>query len=452
MAFSPHAPPAPILTSCKALGAAVLVLALWLAGCSGIDSFDHAPAVQGHHVFGVPHVADGGTVSTVPDGRPTRIQRVLYHALAGRHHGRDYDLEDVRRAGFTAVHPWEGQDLTQFLEAAQAEGLGVVPHYPDDAIAGRAEVYGILAWYLDEEPVLRFPEDRQPALRNVFRQRRDELRAVDPARPVFTLLGPPLDRLRPQWDQWAVEGDLSAHDNYAVNEQLTAFTTPARHVARSVSFARSLIPEDRPIWFVIQAFSSEDRGWTMPSAEEYRAMAMAALIHGASGIVTFALDSFVTRDDHVLGIAPDPVAAYGASLPDYNGDGKPHRVANDEELAQSAALWQAVADFNRFLDRVGPTLLLPNRTGLLTVSAPPSAGLSHPVRVVVKQDGDGIHVYALNLLTESIEAEFRLTEGGAVVLESSYPYGPQQKRNLPNGVWRETMEPLGVRAFRISHE
>lgn len=427
-------------------------LVLCLGGCSEIGAFDRAPSVQEQHTAGVPHVTDEGTVSLVPNRNRGRVQRILYHALAGRIHDRSYELETVRQAGFTAVHPWEGQDLETFLAAAKDAGLGVVPHYPGDEIAAQADRHGILAWYLDEEPTLRFPEKRQDALRAHFRQRRAELKTIDPLRPVFALLGPPLDRVRPQWDKWAREGDLSVHDNYAVHERISTFTNPVRHVARSVSFARSLVPENRPLWFVIQAFSSEDRGWTMPTASEYRGMAMAALIHGASGIVTFAFDSFVTRDDHVLGIAPAPLADYGAGLPDYNGDGKAHRVAQDMELAQSVTLWNEISDFNHYLEQLGPLPLLPNRPDQLSVFAPARDGLSNPVRVALKRDGDIWHVFAVNLLAAAVDTEFRLQDSTAALLESNYPYGPQRRHAIVDGVWRDTIEPLGVRVYRISDE
>lgn len=452
MAFPRHAPPAP--NACKSASrlVAVAMVSLCLAGCTGIESFDHAPAVQAHHLSGVPHVTDRGAVSKVPVPSESRIQRILYHALTGRHHGLDYDLRIVKLAGFTAVHPWEGQDNATFLESARRAGLGTVPHNPDETIAAQADRLGVLAWYLDEEPVLRFPEARQEALREAFRNRRADLHRAGPWRPVFALLGPPLSRTRPAWDRWTTEGDLSAHDNYAVHGSLAVMTTPARHVARSVAFARSLIPEDRPLWFVVQAFSSEDRGWNMPTAHEYRAMAMAALIHGASGIVTFAFDSFVTRDDHVLGIAPEPMADYGADLPDYNGDGKPHRVASEAELERSVALWNDVAAFNRYIEHIESWLLLPNRPDILSVEMTGRSGLASPVRVAVKRDGNSIMAFAINLVSEPVEVTYRLRGNGPVALESRYPFGPQRRSDLTNGIWHDTLEGLGVRVYRISDD
>lgn len=451
MAFSLTAPPALVTRNQTPCLLAVLLLTLWLGGCANIDAFDRGPAVQSHHSDGVPYVTDVGGVSLAPHTGGGKVQRVLYHALAGHLNGRNYSLEFVRRAGFTAVHPWEGQDIASFLNAARAVELGVVPHNPNDDIVFNADRSGVLAWYLHEEPTLRFPPEQQSELLENFRNRREELRAIDPKRPVFALLGPPLDRVRPLWDQWAKEGDLSVHDNYAVHDRISEFSNPVRHVARSVSFTRSLIPSDRPLWFVIQAFSSEDRGWMMPTPHEYRGMAMAALIHGASGLVTFAFDSFVTRDDQVLGIAPEPMSNYGAELPDYNGDGKAHRIATDSELSQSILLWNSVASFNRYLEKVDRLLLLPNQSGELTVIAPAADGLDNPVRVALKRDGDKLYAFVVNLLSRQVDAEFRLeTIGAAAELESSYPYGPQRQRSILNGTWQDSIEPLGVRVYRIS--
>lgn len=452
MAFRRYAPPAFNVRRFPFRKCALALAIGWLGGCSGIGEVYRAPAVQTHHSQGVPHVADTGQVVQSPIPGGSRVQRVLYHALAGPFHGRDYELESARDAGFTAVHPWEGQDQEAFLNAARKAGLATVPHYPSDAIAARGDEFNVLAWYLDEEPTLRFARDAQPALRRTFRERRSELKALDPLRPVFALLGPPLGRVRPQWDHWAAEGDLTAHDNYAVNEQLAQSTNPARHVARSVSIARDLVPEDRPVWFVIQAFASEDRGWILPSAHEYRAMAMAALIHGASGIVTFAQDSFVTRDDGVLGISPSPIADYGKDLPDYNGDGKAHRIATEDDLRGAVALWQAVADFNHYLTRLDTIPLLPNRTDLIAASAPPTPGLDHPVRVAVKQRDGVIHVLAVNLSDQEVDVDFRGLASLPMVLESDWPYGPYRRERLSDGAWRDTIEPTGVRVYRLTDD
>jgi hypothetical protein len=42
----------------------------------------------------------------------------------------------------------------------------------------------------------------------------------------------------------------------------------------------------------------------MPSPREMRGQVYAGIVHGATGIIYFAMDSGVTRDGQVMGIAP----------------------------------------------------------------------------------------------------------------------------------------------------
>eukprot|EP01050_Picozoa_sp_SAG11_P013449 SAG11_NODE_1573_length_4664_cov_3.235487_1_plen_48_part_10 len=42
----------------------------------------------------------------------------------------------------------------------------------------------------------------------------------------------------------------------------------------------------------------------MPTPREMRGQVYAGIVHGATGIIYFAMDSGVTRDGEVMGIAP----------------------------------------------------------------------------------------------------------------------------------------------------
>jgi len=94
----------------------------------------------------------------------------------------------------------------------------------------------------------------------------------------------------------------------------------------------------------------------MPSPQELRASVYAGLIHGATGVFYFALDSFVTRDGQVLGVAPWTEETYGPS-PDYDGDGRYPLIVSADQAAQSRDMWQAVAAVNQEIARFIPELL-----------------------------------------------------------------------------------------------
>lgn len=56
-----------------------------------------------------------------------------------------------------------------------------------------------------------------------------------------------------------------------------------------MGLAASINNESKPIWLCVQAF--EGSKWLMPTPREMRAQVYTALIHGATGIIYFAMDS-----------------------------------------------------------------------------------------------------------------------------------------------------------------
>jgi len=96
----------------------------------------------------------------------------------------------------------------------------------------------------------------------------------------------------------------------------------------------------------------------MPTPAQYRAMVYSAVVHGATGIIVFAYDSFVTRDDGIIGVRPDPRTTYLNQI-DYNHDGEPPLVASPDELEASRHLWDAVVDVNAELKALSPWVLSP---------------------------------------------------------------------------------------------
>ncbi len=416
------------------------------------------PALQSQHSSGVPNVpgADGGA----------ELHRILYHALSGEFWGREYSLSNVSDAGFTAVHVWELHRLDAILEDVRRSGLRLVVHCPtDEEIVLLRDTDTVLAWYLDEEPSFFHSELSQEDRREVFRKRYNEIRNLDPGPPIFLLDGPPLERVREEWLKWAVLGDIAVHNYYAANDRLTAYS-PAAFVASSVRRARLTIPKDRPIWFNIQAFSDSQRSWRMPTPEEYRSMAMAALTQGATGLVVFALDSFVTRDDNVVGIAPDPIGDYrdlvpdGSAIADYNEDGKPPGVATEDDLQKSRNLWKTVAEFNRFLEALEAPLLSPTETrGLQATSwsAEDDEEFRAPVRVMAKSHEGALYLFMVNLSKQAtwVKVSCRRSEcGGASVVVSELRVSGETVDTVADRhpTTLTKLEGEGIRVFRLTSD
>jgi hypothetical protein len=356
---------------------------------------DLADAPQTVYSQGVPHTtATGAPLDAYEVGR-SFLPIGVYHALSGDWHGQTYDLQTIASAGFNTIHAWEGQSLTDVATAAQAAHLQVIFHNPEPADAARLRGHpALLSWYLDEEPGLRFPDAAQAKLRTTFAQRRAALRAADPDRPVHIVAAPP-GRFA-TWDAWALLGDVVAFSVYPVRDAVPLRLTGPRALADTVARAVLRTQGVRPVWFVAQSFASPEYGWRMPTPREYRTMIYAAIVHGATGVIAFAYDSFVTRDGQVLGVAPVPRAGYG-DIPDYDDRGDAPLTVDTNALAASRLLWRGVSTVNREIAALTPALLSPTANLPYRVSVRGLSDVATPVRTLLKRDADGYVLIAVNL-------------------------------------------------------
>jgi hypothetical protein len=342
-----------------------------------------------------------GSVRTTYDPARSFFPIGLYHALDGRHYGRDFDLRMIEQSGFNFVHPWEGQrDLRAFLDAAARAELKVFPAVRDLAdartIAGHP---ALLAWYVAEEPlyhggVAERGLDELPRVRALMR----DLKALDPARVSVILESPKiLPPWREAWLAWAREAPLHALDIYPIVEDAglearRARLSYPRGIPEAISESFEATAHRRPVWLVVQAFASPFhwpvQRWLMPTPEELRAMAYAGVVAGATGLLYFALDSFVTRAGLVVGMAPEIPESHGPT-PDYGGTGRPPSSATPEEREAGVALWAAMPRLNREIAELAPALLSPDTPTDFVVRSRGAGRLDAPVRVRVKSHPEG---------------------------------------------------------------
>lgn len=421
--------------------AAISLLAL--AACSGRPEFE---AVQGFYADGVPHTDRRGRAMLRYEDDRSFLPLVLYHALSGEHHGNDYNLREISQAGFNTVHPWERQVPERFAAAAHRVGLQVIVHWPDaGTVTALADSPAVLAWYLDEEPSFLYPAAETTHRLEKFARDRDAVRRRDPVTPIFVLDGPPTAKNLVRWQQWNALGDVTSHFNYPVTVARIRDYGPVERVAETTAMARKLVGDAKPVWIALQAFGGEARGWHMPQPERLRAMAYAAIVHGATGLIYFAYDSFVTRDDGILGIAPMPRADYGVGV-DYNADGKPPLVASDAELAHSRRLFRAAAALNAELSPLRQAILSPTRASRYTVRPVEEGSRTDSVRTLLKPFGDADLLIAVNVDAAPATVRFRFERhiasvsglNGAATADAVSQYG-----------WTDRFPPESVRLYRI---
>jgi hypothetical protein len=350
---------------------------------------------------GVPHTDRNGRVRTVRDSA-SFFPICLYHAVAG-------SFRAIKDAGFNCVHTWEGHAIDDVIGELRAADLQLFKHWPtdDEVRKYRADPH-VLGWYLTEEPAESWRWGRAQAEEEYrkFVTRRAQIRAMDSVHPVFPLDSPSiLPPAREWWVRWNVAGDVSAHDNYPLWNDTDHLDGPTG-IPATVSLAARLNRERKPVWLTVQAFELDggDRRLVMPTAPELRAMIFAGLIHGATGVTLFALDSWVTRRGKVIGVAPGTPADAGAGI-----------GATADQVRKSRELWASLPTLNRELARLAPAILSPTSAERYAVRFSGRSATADPVRAILKEEGGVYTLLAVNLERAELGVRFEFSRPPALV-------------------------------------
>jgi hypothetical protein len=309
-------------------------------------------AVQTIYRNGVPHTDKNGNMRLTYDPATSFFPIMLYHSWVGTMHSQTWTFSDFANAGFNSCHLWEGQRPTVAeADAAQAAGIQLVTHWPTDAEINALKNHpSTLAWYLDEEPIGMYWAFDMQGHYQTYLTRKSQVKALDPQHPVFIMdvpwISPPV---RDWWITWNTSGDITSHDNYPLFGDTNSISG-WNGIPETVSLAVSSNNESKPMWLATQMYGADWGDWAFPTVAQARCMVYTGIIHGATGIMQFALDSFVSRMGGILGIAPSPLADYG--VPDA-------RVCTSSELRASRDLWYAIKALNGELAALKPAVLSP---------------------------------------------------------------------------------------------
>jgi len=433
------------LTLLRALSVFMLMLFVAFAGsaCSGRPDI---AAVQQFYRQGTPHTDRQGINRKDYDSARSFLPIAIYHALSGTHHGVEYDLRALSAAGFNTVHLWERQAPEAFISGARDAGLQAIVHWPKlKSVENLFRDPTVLAWYLDEEPTFLYPPEETQQRLASFRRNRDAIRRIDKYSPIFVLDGPPTEVNRARWNRWNRAGDITSHFNYPVTVKSLRDYGPVERVAKTTAIARDLVDGARPVWIVLQAFGGEARGWRMPRPATLRAMAYAAIVHGATGLVYFAYDSFVTRDDGILGISPSPRRDYGVTI-DYNADDKPPLRVSETELDQSRKLFRAVAKMNAEMTQLREAILSPTSAVAYSVRPVDALGRGNAVRTLLKRTRNGHFLFAVNVDGSPAPAVFRFSRA---VAEIEPLFGSAVPENVGTDGWTMRFPSEAVGVYRV---
>ncbi|MEP4379727.1 MAG: hypothetical protein ABJ215_00815 [Alphaproteobacteria bacterium] len=390
--------------------------ALALAACTpvvemggGWRVLEDAPQVI--YREGVPHTDAQGRPRNGYDPEVSFFPVGIYHGLTGTFGEIEYGFAPLVAAGFNTVVAWGGLKNTDVLDAARDAGLQVVMSLPSDETVRLAKGHpNVLAFDVDHEPSFDLPGPAADARVDRFLARRAQIRAIDPDRAVFvvdspTVSAPHLDL----WRTWKRAGDVASFFSYPVTDYTMATLDGREGVGPVTSLAVEASIQQKPVWYVAQAFESRSFGWLMPDERQARSMAYTGLVHGATGIIWFGFDSFVTRNGLVTGIGPEPLPAYETILPGSLVGATPF-AANRDVIGKSKALWRAVVALNREITELRDVWLSPAAAIDHVVDVRGEADSETPVRTVLKAMGPDLVLVVVSVDDRSLEFRVRLDD------------------------------------------
>ena len=389
------------------------VATLLLSGCHATDLSRAAmpwrvshDAIQAPYPDGVPHTDKQGRPRLKFDPDVSFFPVGLYHGLTGNYGGIDYSFEPISDAGFNTVVAWGDVPTDAVLDAATRHGLQVIMSLPsDDEVVLARDHENLLGFDIDHEPSVARTLSRVFDRLDAFEKRRSEIRALDPDRAVFTVDFPAVSPERiVGWETWRRVGDVTSFWNYPIAGNHSPSVGGPVGVGETVSLAVDAVGAGKPIWFVAQAFEGPvfDFDWRMPTPRQARAMAYAAMVHGASGLIWFSFDSFVTRNGNVIGISPSPRSDYGVVL-DHALTGQAPLQASARQMAESRDLWDAVVALNPEFTEQRELWLSPTADRDYQVEIRGGHTSRVPVRTQMKKTRDGLYLVAVNVDEDPVD-------------------------------------------------
>ena len=181
----------------------------------------------------------------------------------------------------------------------------------------------------------------------------------------------------------------------------------------------------------------------MPNPNESRAMVYSSLIHGATGMIYFAFDSWVTRNGNVFGIAPNPSSDYAA---------KPkarHFVVSDEQLEESRQLWEGVVRVNQELEQLKPAILSSTSRESYKVYVQGERYTDDPVRCLLKETDGQFTLLTVNLDKKPLTVRYdfpRKLRNLQIMFEEG------RILDVKNSSWVDNYEEFGVHVYQFRLE
>jgi hypothetical protein len=203
--------------------------------------------------------------------------------------------------------------------------------------------------------------------------------------------------------------------------------------------------QQKPIWVTPQAFqlsASSGFTWKMPTPLQLRAEVFTAMIHGATGIIYFAVDNFASRGAQVIGIAENPQTS-------YPGENSGDAIASPDDITASQDLWNEAVALNSETQRLQSVILTPTANLAYQVGTQGTSFTTTPIRSILKVSSAGVYtLFVVNIDNVPTNVQFTLPTRPF----SLYSIGPNGAR-YPIGpfgsTFSDSIEGFGVRIYEF---
>ena len=360
-------------------------------------------AVQKVYLHGVPHTDSQGNVRTSYDPKTSFFQIGLWGVPMPREYmGVRYDWAELKQAGFNTVWPWMVKNAPAELDAGKKYGMQIVLMEKQkeeilQKIKGHPNLLGNV-WM--DEPIGKFGSIDMDKLFQDFQAYRQKVHQIIPNLPVFINDAPWITAPATSWwMKWNTSGEISCHDNYPIirrGHNVRSIGLNPNGIPQTVSLAVAGNKEQKPVWLIVGAFEQAYKvddpfPFRYPTPEQLRSQVYAGLIHGATGIIFFTWDSYVSRNGLELGMSANPQATYP-----LNSEEKTKMrsfTATPIQLVKARALWETTVQINRELAELTPAILSPTESELgYKVHVTGTAVTEAPIRTLLKKNPDGGYV------------------------------------------------------------
>ncbi len=274
----------------------------------------------------------------------------------------------------------------------------------DEHVTKFREQPKLFAWYTLDEPY-------NEHMFNEGTKRYALIKELDPYHPVLIA--------QCYSDLYRLTGtiaDVVAQDSYPMNGNKwwvsmpwwkEEWTSPLRLSSKYGEMIKATQGPRRPAWVIVQAFGIAD--YLMPSEKDLRSMTYQSVIAGARGLGFYA---------------------YASGEKDERG--------NRWWIEDYPALWKALGRLVAELRGLEPVLVAPGGEYSLTCTGAPD------IRYMKRKRGNDLYVFAANIGEKPQTLLADGLKGKRVELISG-----MGRPKLVSGSLRETLEPFGVRVYRI---